>query len=260
MVYKENFVAVVKCEGSILREKNNIVTLPFGSEYSLLLKNLDSKRCNVNVSIDGQDVLDGSSLLINPNSELELHGFLKDNIAKNKFKFIQKTKEIQNHRGDRIDDGMIRIEFAFEKQRFSKQIIHEHHYYHHRNYDWYYPWYRWDYTVKTGDDLNGIVTYCSQNFAATGGGSQSISDSPVSKLQEDEGITVKGNEINQQFYNTTIGELEPSKVIIINLRGIKSGQAVNKPITVKTKLSCPTCGRKSKSNAKFCSNCGTFLE
>ena len=47
MVYKSNFVAVVKTNGTILREKgesNDEVYLPFGNEYSLLLKNKNSKR------------------------------------------------------------------------------------------------------------------------------------------------------------------------------------------------------------------------
>ncbi len=47
MTYKENFVLVVKCKGEILRERDGIVTLPFGSEYSILMKNLDHRRALV---------------------------------------------------------------------------------------------------------------------------------------------------------------------------------------------------------------------
>jgi len=77
----------------------------------------------------------------------------------------------------------------------------------------------------------------------------------------DEGITVKGSQINQQFRYASIGDLEEPKAIIIQLKGMTdSGKTIEKPITVKTKLTCKTCGTKSKSSNKFCGNCGTFLE
>ena len=278
MVYKTNFVVVVKCNGKVLREKDEFVTLPFGSEYSLLLKNLESRRSNVDISIDGQDVLNGSSLIIEPNSETEIKGFLKGSTAKNRFKFIKKTKEIQEHRGDKIDDGIIRVEFAFEKKKpiISKQIIHEEHHHHHdyHQWGWSIPW--WDYRLfshtyndgnKTGDvqtlysSCESQVRCCSGESNDDSGQTEDICVSESSVPQDDEGITVKGSEINQCFQNTWIGELDPSEVIILRLKGTtNSGEKVSEPITVKTKVKCSTCGKKSSSNVKFCSNCGTFLE
>ena len=41
MTYQEKLVAVVKCRGKILREHGEFVTIPFGEEYTILLKNLD---------------------------------------------------------------------------------------------------------------------------------------------------------------------------------------------------------------------------
>ena len=78
---------------------------------------------------------------------------------------------------------------------------------------------------------------------------------------DDEGITVKGSECYQSFRYGSIGELEQSQVITINLKGmITSGSTIEKPVTVKDKLTCSSCGTKSKSSFKFCPNCGTFLE
>jgi len=37
-------------------------------------------------------------------------------------------------------------------------------------------------------------------------------------------------------------------------------EKIEKAITVRTRFRCPTCGRRSKSSAKWCSNCGTNLE
>jgi hypothetical protein len=116
MTFKKNFVAVVKSKGKVLRERNGVVNVPFGSEYSLLFKNLESRKAIVNVDVDGEDALDGQSLIVQPNSTSELQGFLNGRKATNRFRFIEKTKEISDYRGDRIDDGVIRVEFRHEKE------------------------------------------------------------------------------------------------------------------------------------------------
>jgi len=78
----------------------------------------------------------------------------------------------------------------------------------------------------------------------------------------DEGITVKGSEMYEQYSYGSIGELEDSSVVVISLKGMQhsSGVVVSEPVTVKTKLECSSCGLKSKSSYKYCPNCGTFLE
>jgi len=169
MTYKDYFVVEVKSKGKILRVKNGAVSLPFGSEYSILLKNLNSRRASIKIHIDGQDVLDYSSLILEPNTSTELEGFLNGTTARNKFKFIQKTKEIQDHRGDKIGDGMIRVEFAFEKPKPERrQVIIEQHE-HHNHYDYYHWWPSFT-SCNSGDrikkgasgdaaDVNRSVTY-----------------------------------------------------------------------------------------------------
>ena len=282
MTYKDHFVVEVKCRGKILRVQDDIVRLPFGSEYSLYIKNLNSKRASVNISIDGEDVLDNHSLIIDGNSSTELEGFLRGTTAKNRFKFINKTKEISDHRGDKVDDGIIRVEFAYEKQvKFSKTIINEEHHHHHHYHDpfkWNYnDWFTGDSNVRytyssSGDDIVGSARgMCSgqvkgeepvaQAFYSSNVTMDSLGVESLGQPLSDEGITVKGSEIHQDFRYGSIGELEPSEVIIIRLKGMTGNNApVQQPITVKTKLTCSTCGRTSSSNAKFCANCGTFLE
>ena len=107
MTYNQKLVAVVKVNGKVLRDTDDVIRLPFGSEYEIYLKNLNSQRAVVNISIDGQDVLDGNRLVIDPNTEYALEGFMKDRKVRNKFKFINKTKEIADYRGDNVDDGII---------------------------------------------------------------------------------------------------------------------------------------------------------
>ena len=288
MTYKDAFVVEVKCKGKILRMRDDFVHLPFGSEYSIYLKNLSSRKASVKIHVDGQDVLDYSSLILNANSSTELEGFLSGSVARNKFKFIQKTKEVQDHRGDKIDDGMIRVEFAYEKAKPEvRQIITERHEHHYHNYDYYHWWPRWT-TFKSPDDMCGTaglvdsVTYTSSmgamNIQATNSMGEAsegevracfsnvVQDSlGVESLGQplaDEGITVKGSEIHQQFRYGSIGELDPSEVIVIRMKGIDdtSSAPVQAPLTVQTKLTCSSCGKTFKSSYKYCPNCGTYLE
>jgi hypothetical protein len=249
----------------------------------------------VRVHIDGQDVLDYSSLILDPNSSSELKGFLSGTVAKNRFKFIHKTKQIQEHRGDKIDDGLIRVEFAFEKpapEVIKKTIIHEHHDHH---YDYYHhhprPFYHWNYgdwfsgdsqvrygssvgdgdqtsfTNSAGDGLDGIkAENCArgineQSVNVNMVQSSSLGVESLGQPLDDEGITVKGSECHQSFRYGMIGELEQSQVITIQLKGMSGGGVqVQQPLSVNTKLQCMTCGTKSKSSFKYCPSCGTYLE
>ena len=117
MMHNNKFVACIKSGNKILREFKDIVKLPFGTEFTILLKNLNTVRAQVSVSIDGTDVTENVFLVIEPNSELELTRYIKNgNLTQgNSFKFIEMTKGIEQHRGIKADDGVVRVEFQFEK-------------------------------------------------------------------------------------------------------------------------------------------------
>jgi len=263
-MYKDNFIVVIKHKGKILRELNGRIKLPFGSEYSILLKNKDSRSAVANIEIDGEDVMSGHRYIVSANSTRELKGFLKGINAKNKFRFIKKTKEISEFRGDRLDDGLVKVEFWYEQKQEQVQpwVI-----YNSFPYNYGIDW------SSNIDDSSGIVgghqfNYTSETSGLTKGNSGVVysltMSNRVSKPLSDEGITVKGSKINQQFQYGCVGTLENnSSVIIIKLiGGVKIENKVvkvRKPITVKTRIQCPTCGRKWKSSMKFCGNCSTAL-
>ena len=276
MTYKDQFVVEVKADGQILRVRDGAVYLPFGCEYSILLKNLNSKKASVKVSIDGEDVLDGNSLILESLVTHELQGFFRGTSVKNRFRFIQKTKEIQDHRGDKVDDGLVRVEFAYEKPRPEPAIakvieyVHEHHHHDHYPRFTYYGGSGWS-NMSSGEKMSKssgdepVAAYssissrsCVVEDSLGIQSSNTINNAP----NVDEGITVKGNEMNKQYNYGMIGELEPSSVIVISLRGMQNspGVVIQDPITVKSKLTCSSCGLKSKSTFKFCPSCGTFLE
>jgi len=237
MMYKEMFVAVVKCDGKILRERDGVVTLPFLSEYTVLLKNLHTQDAVVKMTIDGADVLGGNSLVVSGNSETEVEGFLSGTVARNHFRFVEKTERISEYRGDRVDDGIIRVEWQFEKPApivmaptITWKIATD-------------PWYT---TLgMRNSDLSGDTVYCSCSAA-------NIPSCFTTSLAE-EGITVKGSEANQQFHYASTGPLEEQRHALV-LR-LSAGPLVS----VKTKLICSTCGTKSRSDAKYCVECGTYL-
>src|SRR5258708_1872718 len=116
-MFDNKFIVSVKVDGKFLREDCDQISLPFGSEYSIYMKNTNSKQAVVNISVDGKDVCDGQRIVISPNSALELEGFMSSSVAKNKFKFIERTKQIEEYKGITPEDGLIRIEVWYEKDR-----------------------------------------------------------------------------------------------------------------------------------------------
>lgn len=257
MVFNNNFVVTIKCDGKILREKNGTVYLPFGVEYSILMKNLSSRKALVEIEIDGKDVLNKSKLIIPPNSTIELERYLKNLQKGNKFKFIEKTQDISEYRGDRVDDGIVRVSYRFEKEKpieVTERVTEPY------PYPVPYP--------KPFQPYQPYWTTCSNNEATTSrrisvNNSSSCSNevSVGSMSFSEDGITVPGSISNQEFECGDIGELEDhSHVITLLLRGQIREQEVIKPLTVKSKLFCDTCGKRNEGNINFCGKCGTALK
>lgn len=272
MTFLNNFIVVVKCNNNILREKEGYVTLPFGAEYSILLKNMDSRKAVVNIDIDGKNVVGNGRLIVQPNSDLELKGVKNNSTVTNKFKFIQKTKEITEYRGDNIEDGLIRVEVTFEE--IIKNINYEGYPYQRSIWNIVYnstPMYS-PLKGSTSDSTIGVpytlTNNCNTQYYNQGGmvdnnSMCSLGDSIKETIipLKDEGITVKGSKTTQDFVTGYTNSLEASStVIVIKLKGTNSkNKIVVKPITTKTKLICETCGKKCKSSNTFCSRCGTYL-
>lgn len=290
MVYSSNFVAAIKVDGKVLRESNGEVVLPFSSEFSVLLKNLNSVKAMAKVFIDGDEVSDGW-LVVDPNQSLDLERFIKNgNLSKgNKFKFIERTSQIENHRGIKVDDGLVRVEYKFQKKVVDVPEVHRYRvyepYYAPRYRYWdYYPWYpyngqptsTWTNTLgsiqsNVSGRLGGITANAglsgqAQNNSAAS--SRTLHQSGAQNMMRccnmaevyDAGITVAGSESNQQFHTVSSFETEnQSHVVVLRLKGSIGGTEVKKPVTVKTKQECSTCGKINKSFHKFCMECGTAL-
>ena len=118
-MYNQKLVASIKSKGKVLREFKDNVYIPFASEYSILLKNLNTVRAVVNVFVDGENAVPGG-LVIDPGRSVDLERWIKNgNLTEgNRFKFIERTAAIEDGpRGIKQEDGLIRVEYQFEIPR-----------------------------------------------------------------------------------------------------------------------------------------------
>lgn len=239
-MFNNKLVASLKANGKILREFKDTVYIPFGSEYSFLIKNLNISRAVVNIFIDGDDVVEGG-LVLNAGQSVDLERYVRANnlTSGNKFKFIERTSKIEDHRGVKLEDGLIRIEFQFEAPLYQ-------------------------YTALRG----GSLPFRNETYSLLGSAvAQNCSQSQISASASaavpvnDIGITVPGSKSDQAFTSTYLGQLDPEKhSIVFRLLGeTEDNKVVTRPVTVNTKPRCVTCDTRNNSTAKFCSNCGTSL-
>lgn len=322
MMYESKMAVAIKAGGKVLREsrspetgREDTIHIPFGAEYSVFVKNMNSVRALVRIEIDGTSVTDGVSLIVEANDEIELERFIKNgNMSEGlRLKFIERTQKIEDGpRGIKVEDGLIRVEFEFEKlpaKIVSAPIYHSD------------PWNRSVYRSGVdyfkayggaGDYLgsNG-VTYSEAQMKGSrsasrsilrssslqssasqvsgsaapfeGGGAQlsntanasfSMSADDIGQSTMDwadvkqtrsapvneKGITVGGSVSSQAFKQGAWFPTDGQKhVMIFKVLGAIGEKPVVKPVTVKTKVECPTCGTKTKFGTKFCPECGTGL-
>jgi hypothetical protein len=244
MMYNQKLAIAIKSHGKVLREHQDTVYLPFGSEYSILIKNLNSVKALVKVEIDGTDVGGGEQFIVNGNSEVELERFIVNGTLDqgNRFKFIERTENIENNRGIKVDDGLIRVSFQYEQMYDVQKILREveEHHHHHHHYDWhqyppynpYSPYYTCGGPVPASTGKNTIRSrslgevQCNANISGTAHNSNLVAQNT-----NDAGITVPGSVSNQQF---TIGKsfvVESTEhVMILHLRGeLDFGKKIEQP-------------------------------
>jgi hypothetical protein len=237
MMYSLNFAAAIKVDGKILREFGDAVYLPFGSEYEIRLKNINTTRTKVTIEIDGETVT-GGGLILNPLETVDLERFIRNgNLTEgNRFKFIERTNKIENHRGIKLEDGLITIRYEFELNIPDWTYTRPSNLNNYRN------------PLNSGDS----ILYKS-TVMANANTTRSVSET---------GITVEGSKSEQKFSTTKWkGSIGNAGVLNIRLLGeTEENKKIREPVTVKTKLECKTCGTINSVTSKFCSECGTSLQ
>lgn len=260
-MFHNKMVLAIKSNGKVLREFGEEVRIPFGSEYSLLIKNLNTVRAIVNVYIDSTNVVPGG-LVVNANSEIDLERYLNNGNmnAGNKFKFVERTQRIEDTRGIKAEDGIVKIEYRYEIfPTYTPPVTTWT-----SSGDWYNKS-----TILRGAPIGGVYNdgpqymTTSAVYSANAVSAQGIAMNAsveTKSYTNDVGITVPGGVSDQKF--TTVGWFPTetqAHTIILRLVGQVPGQKIKRAVTVKTKAKCTTCGHLNKATAKFCSECGTGL-
>ncbi len=296
-MYSSNFAIAIKANGRVLREQADLVTLPFGTEFSVFVRNLNSTRAQFTVTVDGKDATEGCRLILPANGSVELERFIRNgNLGSgNRFRFVERTDAIEQHRGIGVEDGLVRVECWKERvipPPVHVPVVHDHYDVWHPNRPPYYPSPHYsNITYGTGchtstvnnnagfrsfdsnvNTAKSVLRSASCNFMqASGqsvgaqglggsGGSQTMDWGSNSAPANDAGITVPGSHSNQAFTSMSGFPLEAASVVLtLKLRGGIGGQAAVKPVTVDVRRTCGSCGKSSKGGAEFCSRCGTAL-
>jgi hypothetical protein len=289
MMYQNKLAVAIKHNGKVLRENKDLVHLPFGSEFTVLVKNLNSRRVKFTLHIDGTDVLDGTEIIVNANSESELKRFIRNgNMDEgNAFRFIERTQAIEDGpRGIKIEDGVVRVEYWFEQEAptvtttYHKDIYWNEFHTPYRRTFWDSPF---NGPIYGSADSLGDVSKSVSSRGMLGGGTLSSASATGASVQSsnavfgetyhsksaptpevtinDAGITVPGSKVEQKFHTVYGFRAEAqSHVIILRLVGRSGLVNIAKPVTVNTKNICSTCSHTNKAHNKFCSECGTALE
>lgn len=260
-MFESKMVACLKANGKVLREFKDTVYVPFGSEYSILIKNLNSLRAIVNITIDGTDAVPGG-LVVNANQEIDLERFVKDMQKGNKFKFIERSASVEAGRGIKTEDGLIRISFNYAKlvpPKPMREFLNT-----------------WPITMRGSGQVFGSSAQDGAFYSSSMGGmydtSQAVytkssfmnsvkaSGASASLAQNEAGITVPGSVSDQKFVTVEDFAVEDEEhVIVLRILGETEGNKVVEPVTVKANQTCVTCTKVNKITSKFCAECGTAL-
>jgi hypothetical protein len=185
MVYSNKFVMAVLLNGRPQKEKkNNLVQMPFGTEYSLRLRNKHSRRALVKIYIDGENV-SGNGYIIDANDYVDIQ---RHHDIDRAFKFVPLDSEEavdfgKNGDNDDKEKGLIEARFYLEKERKVsrprqpwhpiRRDVHHHHHHtteeHHHHHD---VWPNLNNPYKPAKDFNG--TWCDSR---EGGATYSSSSS-----------------------------------------------------------------------------------
>jgi hypothetical protein len=119
-----------------------------------------------------------------------------------------------------------------------------------------------DYSVGSPPDTNAAYHLLSKtedfNFAQ---GASSASRSTVVSSLSLPGITAPGSISEQEFDLVNTFQLDPQRhAIVLRLVGQVQGKTISNSVTTRTRSACVMCGYRSRTNAKFCSQCGASLQ
>lgn len=241
MVYSNDFVVCILVDGKPTEERaDNVVPIPFGTEYTIRLRNKNSRTAVAKVFVDNENVSEGG-IVVYANDYVDLERPTAD--GKNrKFKFVSTDSPQAEDAGkapNKDTNGVIRVEWQLEREppKVEREYI-----------PYPVPWPQpWRNPYPTPRYLGSSVS-CStdENTYAKGFAADSLT----------EGCTVQGSQSKQTFRTINISTENTTTVITLVLRGYH----IDSPAKVlMDDKYCEACGAKRAKRAKFCGNCGKAL-
>lgn len=262
MVYSNKFVICVLVNGQPQKElANGAVSLPFGTEYALRLRNKNNRRSVAKIYIDGENV-SGGGYVVNGHNYVDIK---RHHDIDRALKFVSLDspdavdhgKNGPNH--DKVK-GTIEVRFYLEKeapQVIYRDVHHDHHHHHH-NEHWIespkpqprppwrpYPDVTW--TTNHSDLLRSGGESMKYTCNAGGAGASSLgarsvcppdmtyTSAPIvpasfenmsSDKNLQDGCTVEGYSTGQNFYSTSVETEDEATVLKIFLQGFEHEEVI----------------------------------
>lgn len=248
MMYTKGFVVSIHdAKGKVLREnRSQEVFLPFGSEYSLRIRNNNNRRACARISIDGTDILGEHQLVIDPKSFTDLDRFCIDGDISSgrRLKFVEAGSnsphpDVQDPTSPM--NGIIKVEFSLEKPKPAVRL------------QGFERCFSLDYKCSKSKSR-------PMNYSCDSINMMSLEEARAKRpeLYEDYdeeavGATVEGSMSRQAFQVINDIQLEShSETITLTIKPNKTA------IKVKNtrKKFCSNCGNSNGRSANFCSSCG----
>lgn len=219
-MYLNNFSVRVP-EG---HESGSYVELSHGQQYTLVLRNSNSARCDARIEIDGKHV---GTWRIDSHSNITLQRPAHDD---GRFTFYRTGSSEAAAVGEadiaNSDRGLIRVTFTPEKPR----VVYEHHH----NPWWPYvrPYPPWDYGWP-GTSYTSNVCH-DTNYLSALSESSTRSAVPCAAVsatyaQQEAGVTGLSGHSNQEFYEAPQIEYDANRQTVIHLRLVVRDRNRNEP-------------------------------
>lgn len=244
MTYSNHFVMCVLVNGQPIQElANGVVSLPFGTEYSLRFRNKHARRAVVKIFIDGENV-SGGGYIIDAHGHVDIK---RHHDVDRAFKFVSLDSPDavdfgENGPNDDKVKGTIEAQFYLEKEFPQTPVIHEIHHHHYprpRPNPWPYRppvWYNTHTCGGTTSSLDSGASFSAKGMSAGGARATLSSFSPapaaapavqnfttqdcfVNNSELKDGCTVEGNVTGQNFHSVSIDLEDTCTVLKLFLQG-----------------------------------------
>ena len=236
-MYSNKFVVVVIVDGKIQQEtQNGICEIPFGSHYTVRLRNKNSKRAICKLSIDNESVGD---FIIPANSHIDIEC---PTHVDRKFRFAALDSEAAYDQGknahfEQGHHGLIKAEFALERELYHTVNFPANYYPFTPAYPGFfdtkkYPPIRQTYCLSANDPT---ATYCCNSVVAPKAVYGSINN--VSQnINTFAGVTVEGDKSNQSFTSVYFEHDYNWSTLTIKLRGYNPSVAGTQSLPINFKI------------------------